>query len=341
MDIMKMIEQKDLLSFSQNFKVQRNYLGDRLFPDVKTQHLKAEFYRLSDQRMLPTMAQVHALDTEAHIGQRPTMEKVQIEKMLIKEKINLSERVQMWLDNGAAQDSLVKYIFDDAARLAESVKTRTEVAKMEALCKGKITINENGAKFDVDYHVPPANMQNLDWSDPKHDILGDIQALLDKARLTGQLITTFYTSTKVVALMRKNEGIQTSIYSALGKGTFVSNTLLSALLNDMFGVTVVVNDQYYQYEGVKGALSSKRYFDENKFVGVSTLANGSIGSGLWGATPEELAQGPWTAKNMQQYITITAWSEPDPVATWTKASGMFIPVIPNPAGMFINTVKLA
>ena len=43
MDIMKMIEQKDLLSFSQNFKVQRNYLGDSLFPDVKTQHLKAEF----------------------------------------------------------------------------------------------------------------------------------------------------------------------------------------------------------------------------------------------------------------------------------------------------------
>ena len=341
MDIMKMIEQKDLLSFSQNFKVQRNYLGDRLFPDVKTQHLKAEFYRLSDQRMLPTMAQVHALDTEAHIGQRPTMEKVQIEKMLIKEKINLSERVQMWLDNGAAQDSLVKYIFDDAARLAESVKTRTEVAKMEALCTGKITVNENGAKFGVDYHVPPANMQNLDWSDPKHDILGDIQALLDKARLAGQLITTFYTSTKVVALMRKNEGIQTSIYSALGKGTFVSNALLSSLLNDMFGVTVVVNDQYYQYEGAKGALSSKRYFDENKFVGVSALANGSIGSGLWGATPEERAQGPWTAKNMQQYITITAWSEPDPVATWTKASGMFIPVIPNPAGMFINTVKLA
>ena len=39
MDIMKMIEQKDLLSFSQTFNVQRNYLGDRLFPDVKTQHL--------------------------------------------------------------------------------------------------------------------------------------------------------------------------------------------------------------------------------------------------------------------------------------------------------------
>ena len=341
MDIQKLIDPKDLLAFSQNLNITRNYHGDTLFPDMKTQNLKAEFYRLADQRMLPTMAQVHALDTEAHIGQRPTMEKVSIEKMLIKEKINLTERVQMWLENGAAQDSIVKYIYDDAARLAESVKTRTEVAKMEVLCTGKLTVKENNADFTVDYRVPDDNKGNLDWSKATADILGDIQAIMDNARLKGQLINKIYTSTKIVALMRKNEGIQTAIYSANGKGTFVSNGLLAGLLNDMFGVTLEVNDLYYQYEGAKGALTSKRYFDENKFVAVATLANGALGAGLWGATPEERAQGAWTSKSVQQFITITSWQEVDPVATWTKASGLFIPVVPNPSGMFINTVKLA
>ena len=69
MDILKLVEPKDLLDFSQNLSVTRSYLGDTLFPDTKTQNFKAEFYRLADSRMLPTMAPVHALDAEAHIGQ--------------------------------------------------------------------------------------------------------------------------------------------------------------------------------------------------------------------------------------------------------------------------------
>lgn len=341
MDIMKLIKSKDLLDFSQNFSVSRNYLGDRLFPDIKTQNMQAEFYRLSDQRMLPTMAMVHALDTEAHIGQRPTMEKVELEKMLIKEKINQSERVQMWLSNGASENSIVRYIFDDVTRLAESVKTRTEVMKIEALCTGKLTIKENNATFDVDYKVPSANRISFSWADTKADILGDLQDLVDKAKLAGQSIRMLVTSTKVLACMRKNEGIQTAIYSALGKGTYVSNTLLSQLLSDMFGVTLTTHDEYYRYEDKKGALNTKRYFDENKLVAISPSNDGTLGRGLWGATPEERASGPWTTGSASQFITTIMWQTPDPVAVWTKASGMFIPVIPNPYGLYIGTVTLS
>ena len=338
MDLEKLIDAKDLLTFSQNFNIKRTYLGDTLFPDMKTQNLKAEFYRRSDQRMLPTMAQVHAFDTEAHIGQRPTIAKAVFSKLLIKEKINVTERAQQWLESGATgADALKRYIFDDAGRLAEAVKTRTEVAKMEALCKGKISINENAVKYEIDYHVPTDNQKKFDWTDKTHDILGDIQAIVDSARLAGQEVSQIITSTKVVALLRKNEGIQTAIYSALGKGTYVSNSMLANLIRDMFGLTITINDGYYQYEGAKGALTAKRYFDENKFVLCGT---GALGVGVWGPTPEELQVGPWTAKSQQQFITITKWATPDPVAVWTKASGLFVPIIPNPSGLFINTIKL-
>lgn len=340
MNIMNMVTRNDLLDFSQNFVVTRNYLGDSLFPDTKTQNMKAEFYRLSDQRQLPTMAMVHALDSEAHIGQRPTMEKVELEKMLIKEKINQSERVQMWLDNGADQNSLVRYIFDDVARLSESVKTRTEVMKIEALCTGKVTVNENKVKLSVDYGVPGANQLSFNWAAPTYDILSDIQGMMDTAKLSGQTIRTFVTSTKVMAILRKNEGIQTSIYSALGKGTYVSNTMISQLFNDMFGVSIIINDEYYRYENSKGQLVSKRYFDEDKLVAIAPLQDGTFGRGLWGATPEERAQGPWSQKNASQYITSVMWEEPDPVAVWTKSAGLFVPIIPNPQGLYIIKVKL-
>lgn len=340
MNIMEMVSKADLLDYSQNLNITRNYLGDTLFPDIKTQHMKAEFYRLSDPLMLPTMAQVHALDTETHIGQRPTLEKVKLEKMFIKEQINQSERLQLWLEEGVTDaNTITQYIFDDVSRLTESVKTRTEVMKMEAICTGKITVDENGAKFSIDYQVPANNKKAFTWSSKTADIIGDIQNLVDSAKAVGQTITTMVTSTKTISYMRQNEGIQTAIYSALGKGTYVSTTLLNQLVNDMFGIRIIVQDEFYRYEDAKGVLKSKRYFDENKAVFLSTLANGTLGNGLWGTTPEELANGPWTSKNQTQYITAVMYEKPDPVSVWTKAAGMFVPVLANPNGLFIGTVS--
>ena len=82
MDILSAVTDKDRLDFSQNFNIVRNYQGDVEFPDIKTQFLEAEYYRLADSKQLPTAAMVHAFDSEAHIGTRPTAEKVTIEKLL-------------------------------------------------------------------------------------------------------------------------------------------------------------------------------------------------------------------------------------------------------------------
>ena len=37
-----LIDNKQLLDFSQNFGVQRTYMGSRLFPDQKTQYIEQE-----------------------------------------------------------------------------------------------------------------------------------------------------------------------------------------------------------------------------------------------------------------------------------------------------------
>lgn len=338
MDIMKMIGAKDLLDFSQNLSVARNYMGDRLFPDIKTENLQAEFYRLSDPLQIPTMALVHAFDTEAHIGTRPTIEKVAFEKLLIKEKINLSERVSLYLGTGAAQNSLVRYVYDDMGRLAESVKTRTEVAKMELLQSGKVTVKENNLDFTIDYGIDADSRKTYDWSDPAADILADIESMVQAKKDQGQTVTRAITSSKIVNQMRKNKGIQTAVFSALGVGTFLTTAKLNELMQTMFGLTIEINDERYGYIQADGKKTTKRYFAENKFVLLAPQANNTLGVGLWGRTPEEIAQGPFTAKSAKQYITLTMWATPDPVATWTKASGVFVPVLPNPQGLFIATI---
>ncbi len=80
-NVLESIDAKERLTFSQNFDVARPTVLDRLFPDVKTEFIEAEYLRLMQGQNLPTAAFVHALDTEAVIGQRPSFEKVLQEKL--------------------------------------------------------------------------------------------------------------------------------------------------------------------------------------------------------------------------------------------------------------------
>lgn len=344
MDILEMLKEKELLEFSQNLPIQRNYMGDRLFPDVKTENLEAEYMRLSNGANLPYAAVVHGFDTEANLGERRVAERVTVEKLLIKEKINLSERQRLLLDHGVKQNAILNYLFDDMGNMAESVKTRTEVMKMEALQTGKITIDENKVKIQVDYGVPSGNKVNSanSWADPTSDIMGEIQAWLDKAADQGQTINRGVTSTKIMRYMQQNEGIQKLIHGVNGTGVFTSPAQVNALLSATFsGLTFSVNDQRYvpYLETKKKSPAPKRFFAESNLSLFSANNDGSFGVGLWGVTPEEEIAGPFTEKNQSQFITLTAWKTPDPVATWTKASGVFIPVIPNPYGLICATIN--
>ena len=65
--------------------------------------------------------------------------------------------------------------------MADAVKVRTEVAKMDVLSTGKMNINENRLKMTVDYGVPAENLAfDLDLS-ADADIIGQLQAIVDQA----------------------------------------------------------------------------------------------------------------------------------------------------------------
>lgn len=340
-DILQLISQADRLDFSQNLSIARPaYLGDRLFPDQKTENLMAEYLQLAAGASLPVMATVHAFDTEAEIGSRPAFDKVEVEKLLIKRKINQSERIRLLADHGVfADDAIVRYVFDDMRMMAESVKVRTEAAKMEVLATGKMSIKENNLNLNVDYGVPAENVGfTLDLG-ANADIVGQIQAIADAATQKGQTIVEMVTSTKNVRKMSQNKGIQTLIFGSAGQGAFVTTSMLTGLFTDALGIgRITTNDLTYKYQVQDGTEVTQRFYDENK---VTFITAPTVGIGLWGVTPEEAEYGQYGEKSAQQYITLTQWATQDPVAVWTKASGVFIPVVPNPSGLFIATVNEA
>lgn len=332
-DVLGLIESKDLLDFSRNYGISRGYVGERLFPNMKTENLEAEFYNLSSLNALPVIAMVHAFDSEAAIGNRPSLEKISAEKLLIKKKINQSERAQLLLSKGVSKTGLVRYVYDDMNNLANDVIARAEKLKMDILTTGSLKINENNVSITLDY-VASGNKKSYDWGSDEHDILGDIQEIVDAAGVPGGIAVT---SRKIVRYMQKNKGIQGAINGSLGYGIFIDENQVRALMQRMFGFDLVIDEDYYATESVTNGVVTRtktRFFADNIFTLVP-----ENGIGLWGPTPEELAYAPYSDKNSKQFVTMAQWQTPDPVALWSKASGLVVPILPGKDNTIIATIS--
>lgn len=339
-NVLETITEEERLNFSQSFDVKRPGILGTIFPDTKTQYLKAEYYRLMAGQRLPEVAFVHALDTEAEIGSRPGFEKVLTEKLFIKRKINQSERLQQAIENGVPDDNnLKKFVFDDAANLFEGVVARANVMKGQFLSTGIVKIKENHVDMSIDYGVTSdAKVTLTDWSKPDADIMGDISKMVAIAEDNGYVINKALTSLKMINYMRNNTAMQTAVLGAANKRLLTKQELTNLLMQE-YGITIDRCDEKYRYRKADGTLKTGRYFKEDVFTLYEANANGSFGSGLWGVTPEELEYRQFIQEENRSFVTLSMWATPDPVAVWTKASGMFVPVAPKANGGIVIGTK--
>lgn len=338
-DILTTITEEERINFSQEYSVKRPTILDAIFPDVKTQYLKAEYYRLMSGQNIPVVALVHALDTEARIGTRPTFEKVLTEKLFIKEKLNQSERLRMAIENGVPDnEALTNFVFDDASNLFEAVLARTKVMKGQIMGTGSLKIKENNVDMTIDLGVPSeAKVTLSDWSNPDADIMGDIQKMVTIAEDNGYVVNKALTSLSMINYMRSNTAMQTAVLGAANKRLLTKQELANLLMQE-YGITVDRCDEKFRFEKADGTFKTGRYFKENVFTLYEANQNGSFGTGLWGPTPEEEQAAAFISDQQRLFITLSMWATQDPVTTWTKASGMFIPVAPKAnGGMVIGT----
>lgn len=331
------------------FQVTRpNDPADVLFNDQKTANLVAEWESIASEYQIPVMAQFHGFDTEAQTTFRVPIDSHNIEKGLIKVKINQSERLRTLLRTGVqGDDALYEYVINDGVRLAEQVVTRTKVAKNELLATGKITIRENNLNLTVDYGVPNAHTAlTLDFGDgATSDVPAQIQAIIDNAADEGVIINGMFTSRAIIGKLRNNAAIQKAINGNIGAGALVRASALNDYLAEEFGITqVLTNDLSYGASASIGAngrpsVVSKRYYPQNKVTFFATNVGGRLGTGLWGDSPEadvrQLMQ--VSGSTVSPYVWVSQWTEHDPAVLWTKASALFMPVLYSPDSLYIAT----
>ena len=126
-----------------------------------------------------------------------------------------------------------------------------------------------------------------------------------------------------------NEGIKAFFSDST---QLVTRNTIASWLDAQFGIEFVTNDLVYT-ESALGT-QTHRFFDESTITFVGT--RGTLGSGLFGYTPEELKLSNTSERNL---VTVTMWDTNDPVATWTKAGGVYLPVPRNINRMIIAKVS--
>jgi len=331
--------------FDVGFSVERpGDPTDGLIGDVKTNNLVAYWESIAAEYQVPLMAQFHGFDTEAQQTFRVPVDTHNIEKGLIKVKINQSERMRALIRSGVQNDELYDYVINDGIRLADQVVTRSKVAKNEMLATGSVTIKENNLDLTVDYGVPAAQKGlSIDFgAGASAPVDEQLEALVSTAISNGNPLNGFITSRAVMNKLRKNAAIQKAINGVNMQGVLVSNADLRAYLSEEYGLNnIVINDLTY---GVPGAVSnnrptvtSKRYFPATGITFFSANLNGKLGDGLWGDPPEtDVAQFlDGATSEVSPYVYVSQWSEKDPAVLWTKASALFMPVLYNPNSLYI------
>ena len=318
---------------------------DGLLGDEKTDNLVAKYETIASEYGIPVMAQFHGFDTESKTTFRVPIDTHNVEKGLIKVKINQSERLRALTRAGVQGDQqLYNYVLDDGIRLADQVITRTKVAKNELLATGQVTIKENDLDLTVDYGVPAAQKGlQVDVTAASADPMEDIQTIIDAALAKGVIINGMITSKKVLSKLRKNAALQKAINGNIGAGALVSQAALTNFLSDEFGINqIVTNDLTYGKSATIGAngrpqIATERYFPENGITFFASKPNGKLGVGLWGDSPEADAAAFHTVggSTVSPYVYIMQWMETDPTVLWTKASSLFIPVLYDPNSLWI------
>lgn len=320
---------------------------DGLFGDLKTNNIMAEWQSIAAEYQIPVMAQYHGFDTEAKTTFRTPVDTHSIEKGLIKVKINQSERLNVLKRSGVQDDEMYDYVLNDGIRLADQVFTRSKVAKNEVMASGKMTIKENNLNCTIDYGVPARNTAYTLDLGANADIAGQIQTIIDDALEKGVVINGMMTSGKNLTKMRQNTKLQAAINGNVGAGATIRRGDLEDFLENEFGITnIVTNDLTYGASATLGTngrptITTKRYYPANKVTFFSTNTGGRLGVGLWGDPPEvEASRFMQTGQSeVSPYVYISQWAEHDPAVLWTKASGLFVPVLYNPDSLYIATVQ--
>ncbi len=324
--ILKEFSRKKVLAYARSIP-EEGHLGPLLFPVLPTNELTFEYWL--GLNLVQVSASLQAYGAEAQIASREGADKVSGEIPPIKRKIYLDERNMLALKReGAGDVDMVKNnLYNDIDNMVNSVYTRIEALRMQALSTGRLVMDENGVILNVNYGVPAAQQVTAaaSWALAATNIVADIQTWTGVVEAaTGVRPTRALTSDVVVGALLSNNVIREMIWGPVGDQRPVTMQEINRLLLTMDLPQIQSYNRRYRTQNEDGTFVTRRFFPENRFV---LMPPTKLGDTLMGPTAEALLDDEVEAKNVAGiYANVTHQNEP-PILV-TKAAATSLPTFP-------------
>jgi hypothetical protein len=302
---------------------------DQWLPNVTTEDLDFRIRKgaLNDV----DVAEYRAWDTPAVMTGRPGTTRIKGELGPVSRQIPLSEEEflrQRSLDRGS-NDPIVNAIFDDAERMVRSVQARIELARGDLIDDGKVTINEGGFNLEADWGRDPSMSPTVGtlWSNPAADI---IQDLLGYAETYYDQNGTYPGALRVTRQILGYMALNTEVREYAAANGSTPSRVPFAAINEIFASQGLpeffVYDTSVRVGGVKTSVldSDKVYY--------MPPAGEPVGNTFYGPTAEALKlreKGLIERDAVPGIVAVVTESE-HPVQTFTVATAIALPVLPNP-----------
>lgn len=311
----------ELLSYANAVQLKQFALAE-LFPDVKV--FSDDIRTIANSNQLPTIAHIHAYDTEAEIADRKAEVTTQ-EPFYIKRKKILDEKTLRDIAqprNAQEKEYLMQTVFADAVDLVNSINATAELMRVKTLTEGKFSLKgSDGNDYKFDYKLPKS-AQTGNTSKFNDDSVDPIALIANWTSNADFVATRGLTSRTALAAILSNPH---TVERVLG-----SNATVKSVMPGDFAA-------YMASQGLPQLVAYKDKYVENgktqNFVDDSKLAlfgDGTVGNTVYGVTPEEsrlVTSGSIQASQIGNVMLNSFESDQDPIQSTVKASAVVIPTL--------------
>lgn len=307
-------------------------------PDVNISDLDYRF--TSGGQGLTEAATFRTYDTPSPFGARQGAQQVTGQLPPISRQIRLGEYERLRMRQ-AANDAVVEAIYNDAENMVRAVAARMELARGQALVTGTVVINENGVQATADFGRDSGNTVTAAtlWSTvATATVLSDLITWSDAyLTLNGVRPAAILTSTAVARLMQRNA----EVIDAIAGNQTGRTRVTAAELNDLLQSEGLPAVETYDAQ-VTVAGTTTRIVGANQLLLLPSPGSpddSDLGATLWGTTAESMEPGYAMEAGEEPGIVAGVYKSDNPVALYTNAAGIGLPVLANPNLSFAATVS--
>ena len=318
---------------------QNQFTLNRFLPDNPIDDLEYRFTRGGEG--LIDAATFRTYDAESPIGSRPGFSRISGELPPLSRKIRLGEYDR--LRQRQAPDAVRSAILTDGVRMSRALQARMELARGDALVNASVTMAENGIQAVIDFgrtggHTVTAGVlwSTVATATPLADLLSwQTTYNTTNGVNPGRIVM----STTAFGYLLRNADIRQLSGTTLGTPSVVTQTAISTVF-EAYGLPPI---EIYDAQ-VRVNNSAQRIIAANKVLLLPAPGDGNdpesseLGATLWGTTAESLEPEYGIGAEDAPGIVVGAYSTKDPVAVWTKAAAIGLPVLANPDLTFTATV---